>query len=280
MSFNRMIPFLLLNILVSAIVVVTILAFWDRRNRATIPTTTRTALFAPTLVVPTNSPTNQAIPVQAEQPAGQAETAVQPTPIPDTNSGPTNHTVVSGESLGAISVKYDISMDEIMQANNLTDPNQLQVGQVLLIPLEDLDVPIVEPTAEPSSATVETQPPTTQPDPTAVPTIAIATGDSTIELYAASGIGDLATEQIELINSGENTVELTGWTITNSTGQSYTFSNRKLFGSGGGIIIFSRAGDDDVLSLYWGAVAPLWASGETVTLRDANGQAQTTFVIP
>jgi LysM repeat protein len=50
----------------------------------------------------------------------------------------TTHTVVSGESLWKISVKYDVSIQEIMQANNLSSAN-LAVGQQLKIPVKSSD---------------------------------------------------------------------------------------------------------------------------------------------
>ncbi|MEO6994642.1 MAG: LysM peptidoglycan-binding domain-containing protein [Lacunisphaera sp.] len=44
------------------------------------------------------------------------------------------HTVVSGESLGVIAHKYQISVGELAAANNITDPSKVRAGQVLVIP--------------------------------------------------------------------------------------------------------------------------------------------------
>ncbi len=44
------------------------------------------------------------------------------------------HTVESGDTLSAISVKYDVSISELAAANNLKEPYTLFVGQRLCIP--------------------------------------------------------------------------------------------------------------------------------------------------
>lgn len=90
------------------------------------------------------------------------------------------HTVQAGETLGTIAEQYGISIEELMRANAMTDPNRVYVGQLLFIPApgSQLDAPTptpsparatATPTAEPAAATAtpEAQPatPTTgQPD--------------------------------------------------------------------------------------------------------------------
>lgn len=44
------------------------------------------------------------------------------------------HTVQRGETLYSIARKYNITPESLAQANGLTDPNRLAVGQVLVIP--------------------------------------------------------------------------------------------------------------------------------------------------
>lgn len=46
------------------------------------------------------------------------------------------HTVQAGETLGAIARIYGVTVLQIVQANNLADPNRLSVGQQLIIPSE------------------------------------------------------------------------------------------------------------------------------------------------
>jgi LysM repeat protein len=49
-------------------------------------------------------------------------------------AGETLHTVAAGETLLAIARQYGVTVDAIVQANHLTDPNRLSVGQQLIIP--------------------------------------------------------------------------------------------------------------------------------------------------
>lgn len=58
------------------------------------------------------------------------------TPIPSPTPGPvfTPYTVRNGDTLGGISARLDITVEELMKVNGLTDPHSLQVGQVLKIP--------------------------------------------------------------------------------------------------------------------------------------------------
>ena len=58
------------------------------------------------------------------------------TPEPTPTQGPifTEYRVRSGDTLGAISARFNMSVEELMKINGLTNPNSLQVGQVLKIP--------------------------------------------------------------------------------------------------------------------------------------------------
>jgi LysM repeat protein len=57
---------------------------------------------------------------------------VTPTPTPATPVK--KHVVLAGETLSAIAVRYGVTTQAIMQANNIADPNVLRVGQELVIP--------------------------------------------------------------------------------------------------------------------------------------------------
>src|SRR4029077_2921839 len=50
----------------------------------------------------------------------------------------TTHTVERGDSLYRIAQEYGITTDALIQANGLTDPRALEVGQILMIPGRDL----------------------------------------------------------------------------------------------------------------------------------------------
>lgn len=56
--------------------------------------------------------------------------------MPSPTPGPvfTEYKVRNGDTLGGISARFNLSIEELMKANGLTDPHSLQVGQVLKIP--------------------------------------------------------------------------------------------------------------------------------------------------
>ena len=59
--------------------------------------------------------------------------------IPDENGGgplpaPRTHTVRAGENLTVIAIKYGTTVAAIASANNITNINNLSIGQVLIIP--------------------------------------------------------------------------------------------------------------------------------------------------
>lgn len=47
---------------------------------------------------------------------------------------PFTHVIGSGETLGRIALRYDVSLDELMSANAITNPNAIIAGSLLVIP--------------------------------------------------------------------------------------------------------------------------------------------------
>ncbi|MGC9357277.1 MAG: LysM peptidoglycan-binding domain-containing protein [Anaerolineae bacterium] len=68
-----------------------------------------------------------------------ASTPIMPTPRP-TRQPPEQlsrtYTVQHGDTMTSIAAVFDTSVEELMQVNGLTDPNQLTVGQILQIPMK------------------------------------------------------------------------------------------------------------------------------------------------
>jgi LysM repeat protein len=60
-----------------------------------------------------------------------------PHALPNLRTQVEQHTVQPGESLGRIAQRYSVSLAQIVEENRLADPNLLEVGQVLTIPLPD-----------------------------------------------------------------------------------------------------------------------------------------------
>jgi len=69
-----------------------------------------------------------------------SETAVDSTPEPTPETAvtvtpePVTHVVQPGETLTRIAQQYNVTTQALMEANNLQNPNYIQVGQILIIP--------------------------------------------------------------------------------------------------------------------------------------------------
>jgi LysM repeat protein len=69
---------------------------------------------------------------------GEAEDAPEPTPVPEATPEPEpepqTYTVQSGDTLTAIAQRLDTTVDAIVEANVLENPDLIQPGQELIIP--------------------------------------------------------------------------------------------------------------------------------------------------
>ncbi|MBK7917421.1 MAG: LysM peptidoglycan-binding domain-containing protein [Chloroflexi bacterium] len=265
MSFRRMVPFLLLNILVSAAVVLAILYWWDGRNGGGDRVA---AVATATAVIPTpdiSAQLGEAAAPAAEDGAGAVEEA---TAVSD---GPTTHTVQSGDTLGSISTRYEVSIEDIMAANGIDNPNFLSVGQQIIIPIGGLATPTAVPTNTPLPGV----------PPTPIPTeAAAAQGEAILQIGDVIGAGSITDEAVQIINSGTRQINLLGWTLSDESGFVYRFAQVTLFGEGAGILIHTETGNNSPTDLFWGLESPVWESGETVTLTDDAGSIRDTFTIP
>jgi len=255
MSFRQMLPFFLLNIVVSAVVVLSILFWWDSRGPGDELAAGATAATLPAGVLATPNiaaPPSGTVPVEAEASASE----------------PVVHTVQPGETLNMISQQYDVSVDDIMAANGMTDPNFIGVGQQLTIPVGGLPEPTVAPTE------------TAVANPSPIPTEPSAAGGGVIGVTGVIDPGVLETEAVQLVNSGAQEQSISGWQVRDEDSNVYTFGEVSIFGEGAGVMLHTRAGDDTFSDLHWGLSEPVWRSGEQVTLFDAGGQVVATFIVP
>ncbi len=259
MSFRQMLPFLFLNVVVSAVVVLSILFWWDNRNEGAMGAgeiAADAALGGDGLPTPNIA----APPSGTEAPAATATAEA---------GAPVVHTVQAGETLNMISQQYDVSIEDIMAANGLDNPNFIGVGQQLTIPVGGLPEPTVAPTEAPAA----------QPSP--IPTQPAAAGGAGV--IAITGIldpGTLETEAVQFVNNGATEQLMQGWKVRDEDNNVYTFGGVSIFGEGAGILLHTRAGDDTFSDLHWGLSEPAWRSGEKLTLWDANEQVVATFTVP
>jgi LysM repeat protein len=208
------------------------------------------------LPLPTPSPTLDIVArLGSSVPTATATFPPSPTPV--------TYTVQPGDTLYEIALRLGIPLDALMAANGLTDPDALDVGQVLLVPsLEDL----AQATATPG--------PVTAAAPSATAAIV---GAPDVEIRGVDGMGDLARETVRLLNAG-GVAAMAGWTLDDGGEHTFVFPAFTLYN--GAVSIHTRAGENTVIDLYWGLSEAVWSSGKVITLREADGSVHSTFPIP
>lgn len=237
-SWRQFLPFLILNVVVSGLTMVLVLTLWDRSPRPQAPTPTETLAAAAVAASAIPSPT----------------ATIRPSPTPHT------YLVQPGDTMNEIAAQLGLTVEALMAANGLTDPDTLSAGQVLLVP--ELDDPVATGSTEiPPTATAP-------PPPSASPAV---------EIRSVSGAGDLDQEVVQLLNRG-GAADMVGWTMDDGRGNRYVFPAFTLHS--GAVSVHTRSGTDTVIDLYWGRPEAVWIPGTEVTLRDADGEIQSTFAIP
>jgi micrococcal nuclease len=82
---------------------------------------------------------------------------------------------------------------------------------------------------------------------------------------------NLNDEYVTLANRGNETLDLSGWTVTDEAGKTYTFGNVTLEPDAR-VTLHSGSGEDTASDVYWGQSSAVWNNaGDTVTVRDADG---------
>lgn len=244
-SKNQFIFFLGLNVLVSAFTVLIVLAIWDRGHQ--LPE----ALPTPTFNV--EARLNNSMPT--------ASATIPPTPTPVT------YTVKAGDTLGQIATELEVSIESLMAANGINDPNTLSAGQVLVVPsIEE----VYEEGSASSYQVIATQKPSAPPD--------VSGETSQVVIKGAYQRGDLETEYVYLQNTG-GVAAMEGWVLEDGEGHIFLFPAFTLY-KNGGVNVYTQDGVDSVINLYWGLSEPIWFAGRTITLREGNGSVHSTFEIP
>lgn len=153
------------------------------------------------------------------------------------------HQVAFGETFESIAEQYNMSAEELVSVNGFEKIQPLGEGEVLRIPVQPQGIVLI---------------------------------DSVI------GPGDLETEKVLLKHQSQGELSLAGWQLEEENGSVYVFPavpNLTLFDNGA-VYIHTGAGTDSVIDIYWGLTAPVWQSGDTVILRDDQGNIRDTYPIP
>jgi LysM repeat protein len=273
MKLKRLLYYLIINILVSAATTLAVLKYWEHVHPPKSCEPGRSTTLSsgsgatPTLATaPNPNPITTVITITINI----SPTPPLPTSFP--NSGVFTYTVKTGDTLGMIAGRFGVTVEEIMALNHLTDPNRVDIGDVLLIPIP----PTLTPTPRPTPTITLTPTPLT---PTLSPTPITPTPPPQVIIEGVYGLGDLATERVELSLTGGGEILLLGWQLKDQQDHIFTFPQFTLH-PGGRVSVYTKAGSASVDKLYWNLTSSVWRSGETVTLVDGEGNVRVTYVVP
>jgi len=188
--------------------------------------------------------------------AEEIQTSQEQTTPPSTQSGPIptstqsfiSYQVVAGDDFTSIAQKFGVSVEEIIAVNGFTIDQPLGVGEVLQIPAL----------------------------PTPLP-------PGVVEIKSVAGAGDLETERVLVKYNGDGELSLADWKLEDGNGNVFLFPQSPqdlLLFRDGAIYVVTKSGVNSAVELFWGLQVPVWESGETATLRDAQGEVRAVYQIP
>lgn len=323
MNRRALIVFVLLNIAISigvALAVILVYQSLVQQETANIPVVQTFEVIITTTPGPSQTPWIVTVPGEGGAPAvaqGSEPGADEPTVAPTLNadilpaiatsaaetqvaiqqsgSEEQTYTVESGDSPSRIAEAFEISVNDLLCANDLgtvDDPEYIYPGQVLIIPPADFvcvaSAPVPTET-EPAEEVAATQPASGQgggvataasgalsgSTPVATVTLAPTAENAQVTIVQVVAAGDVTREGVEIRNQG-GLVDLRGWTLFDSQGTTYTFPDYRLF-SNAGVTVFSRVGEDTPVALFWGETRAVWQAGDVVSLANADGEVQSTL---
>lgn len=245
---------IILNALISLTIAVSVV--WvveQRRPDPEMLAAMITPIVAPP-IAPTFTPTSD---VAQSAPASDTPAPIAAAPAVD-DDGEEVYVVQPGDSLLAIAGRFGVSMQAIMDANNLTNPDFVFSGQRLSIPRGSTPT-AVAPTA---TSTVGNQP--------------VGAG-----LRVASFInnGSLPGEAVQIANDSDLVVNLQGWRLERENGPVYQFGSISLF-PGSGVVLYTGTGVDTSVALYWNQAMPVWQSNAVARLLNPQGQEIARLIAP
>lgn len=102
-------------------------------------------------------------------------------------------------------------------------------------------------------------------------------GSLTVEQIHADAEGDerenLNDEYVVFRNSGDESLDLSGWTVRDAAGQTYTVPDGVTVDAGETITLHTGSGTDTETDLYWGSGSPIWNNaGDTLTVTNSEGE--------
>lgn len=227
-SWQRLLFYLLLNVLISACTVLVVLFLWDQLHgpvpRGLLPNALRSLSIRPTATQSSPEP-------------------VAPQAVVTPTEDFIIYQVKPGDTFESIAQDFNISVEELVATNGFTRSQSLGAGEVLRIP--------VHPGAN-------------------------------VIISSVIGAGDIETERVELQQHGQEELSLVGWRLEDEQQNIFLFPQfpQLIIYKNGAVNIYTKAGSNTAIELYWGMEVPVWQSGETVTLKDPQGNVRATYQVP
>lgn len=98
---------------------------------------------------------------------------------------------------------------------------------------------------------------------------------SVAEIHEDAAGNDNENENDEYIvfeNTGDSSVDLTGWTVSDEASHTYSFPDDFTLSPGQQVTLYTGSGTDTDTELYWGSGSAIWNNGgDTIIVKDQDG---------
>ncbi len=178
--------------------------------------------------------------------AGEIDSVAFPTLEPTSSQPMFPYVVEPGETLEDVAQRFGVPVPTLQAVNRLPPEHSLQPGQLLFIP-----------GTPPASEAQEER----------------------VRIVEVLGIGLLEQERVRLTNLSPQPISLEGWTLVDQDGHEFRFPAILLYAQGS-LFLWTKAGVNTAVDVYWGLTEAVWEPGETAILRNAQGQEIHRFDIP
>jgi len=100
-----------------------------------------------------------------------------------------------------------------------------------------------------------------------------------VEIVSVVGAGTLGAEVVVVRYNGEGELALSEWQLKDDDGNTFTFPQLTLY-TNGAVQVHTASGSDTVVDLYMGLRDPIWESGESARLYDAQDNLRAIYRVP
>ena len=100
-----------------------------------------------------------------------------------------------------------------------------------------------------------------------------------VDIDGVFGVGNYELEYVLIRNLSEGSINLYQWRLTNDKGDTFIFPDLTL-NKDGAVKLYSKAGINTVIELFWGSQNTIWNSGYIAVLLDNDGNVRATYEIP